>query len=253
MSNVGRVDCPSCGVPAQQVLLPCGFCGAYVQPPSGEGTAYTANTEEDGEVIAYRGFKVEWGVDGVPILFSPVFPQPWKPGGPAGDGWYTAECRFHGSRGGGVGGHDPAHHSQNADIKMQPPVVGCGGHPQAHGCGFYLSRTWAHALENGYHGYSERDPAVLAKCQIAGKVIAAMNGWRAQHVKLLTIYVPHELWKLGAELKAVYGPHGVEVDTAATMMMPGKGKDGHVEWCERCSAKMPKRSNVCGFCQHIHR
>lgn len=246
MADVGRVPCPSCGCPDQQVLLACGFCGAFVHPPDGREAAYTAEAAKEAEeLIGYRGFVITRNPARVN---SPVFRMVWTPGGDDGAGWYTAECnRLN------IDGVYAAHLSTAPLIENQPPVVGCGGHPQAHGCGFYLSRTWGHALENGYHGYSEENPRALAKCQIAGKVIAAQNGWRAQFVKILTLYVPHELWKLGAELKQEYGPHGVEIDVRATMVMPGRGQDGAILWCQRCSAKMPRRSQTCTHCGHTHR
>lgn len=279
--DTGRVPCPSCGCPGQPVEMRCGFCGQHVPTPAAATDALGSLKRTTETIIGYRGFKVMdaavtadpdgdysyngayWRQGAVPVLGSPVYGMLWHPGADDGSGWYVAIC--HGS-----GRRDHVAHGPHDDVRANPyyhgpdaikddgspdearwsPVKECGG--GGHGCGFYTSRTWAHALENGYHGYSEEAPHILARIQLAGKVIPATNGWRAQKVRLVELFVPHEMWKMGAALKDAYGPHGVTITVAATMVMPGSKADGAIEWCARCSAKMPKRSRTCDFCHHTH-
>jgi hypothetical protein len=228
-----KVPCPHCKCPDQHVGLQCGFCNTPIPVPrSAVAPDGTACVEE---VIGYRGWKIARTDDGV-RLCSPIFPMMWTPGE-----WMVAECH---SRAAMADDHRHAHD----DPGNWPPVKGCGG--GGHGCGFYAGRTREHLIQLGYGRYTQSDPSVIGRVQMQGKIIPAANGWRAQMCRTRTIYVPYELWELARDLKEAYGPHGVEVEVGATLVLPAEGEDA-IKWCKRCKAKM-SRDPRCGFCGHTH-
>lgn len=189
------------------------------------------------DVIGYKGFRIRQ-TDNGPRLQSPLFPVTFEPGE-----WMVAECRGHH---GLLPPDHPDYHGPLATDRAQwSPVKDCGGH----GCGFYAGRTWNHLVDMGYARYSADDPRIICKIQMQGKIIPATNGFRAQQVRPLVMYVPHELWRLGAELKNVYGPHGVELEMAATLVAAKAGTAEAVVWCAKCTAKL-KRSTTCHVCSH---
>lgn len=239
-----RVKCPNptCGFPEQHVGMRCEFCGEIVPMPrdmvAPDGTARVE------EVIGYRGWRIRRNPDGTPELHSPLFSLRWIPGQ-----WMVAECQGTGRARGANGEYIASSHGPDAaDAANWSPVKGCGG--AGHGCGFYAGRTREHLIELGYGSYSESDPHVIGRVQMAGKIIPATNGWRAQRCRPRTIYVPYEFWELGRDLREVYGPHGVEVELGTTIIMPREGADA-IQWCKRCSAKMG-RGTSCDFCGHTH-
>jgi hypothetical protein len=212
----------------------CGWCNTMIPLP--EEAAGTDGYKVE-EIIGYRGWKISYAEDGTPRLNSPLFPLIWEPGETM-----IAHCQSHSH-------HDPSsplYHGPDTDNRDQwSPVKGCGGN--GHGCGFYAGRTREHLIQLGYGKYNESDPRVIGKVQMSGKIIPATNGYRAQEVTPLEIYVPYELWKLAAALKDVYGPHGVTVTTEATLV-PAKGA---MDWCKKCGAKM-NRSPICPLCGYTH-
>ena len=230
--------CPSCKMPEQLVLLPSGFCGAKV--PAVTAADGTSNEGGKETLVAIKAFDVRMTDPAHPLLVSPVFDFSW----PSDVEWYKAECLGHQGR---ASFGEGRHHSGAEDILNIPPVKGCS---HGHGCGFYCPRTWDHALENAYHGnYTMENPRVLGKVTLAGKVIAAENGWRAGELRIDELYVPHELWQIGTALAKEYP--NVKVDTKATLLHERNDKIQR-EWCARCGAKMPKRSNVCAWCGNTH-
>lgn len=234
------VDCPSCGCPDQHIGLTCGFCNARIPEAAGVKSDGTATVEE---IIGYRGWQVVYS-DGLARLESPVVRGLlWEPGE-----WLTATC-LHSDRAGYKPGHPHYHGPDTADRSQWSPVKGCN-HP-GHGCGFYAARTREHLIGElgAYVRYSEHNPQVIGKVQMAGKIIPATNGWRAQRVRPRVIYVPPELWKIGRDLKDAYGPHGVEVEMAATLLMP---KD-EVRYCKKCKVKMADRTTTCSFCGTLNK
>lgn len=230
-----KATCPECKLRDQHCGMPCGFCGHDVPMPAGsvnpDGTA--ARVEE---IIGYRGWRITRAEDGTPRLSSPLFDAVWEPGE-----WMIATCQ---GRSGSTEDHGPADGIRAKELVS--PVKGCGGE-HAHGCGFYAGRTRDHLIKLGYGRYTEADPHVIGQVQMAGKIIFATNGFRAEKVRPRTIYVPFEMWKLAAELKAVYGPHGVEVECKATLVPDA----GARQWCDKCGGRMP-RSTKCPTCGHTH-
>ena len=248
-----KVSCPGCGCPDQHVGMPCGFCNKLVPVPA-EALAKDGTAKVE-EVIGWRAWQIV-RENGRPRLASPVVSgHVWQPGG-----WEIAEC--HGAHGTGtragrrsrssVAGN-LIHASDATSIELVPPVVGCGGSPQAHGCGFYAGRTHAHLISMHYGNYHLEDTPnpettkVIGKVQMAGKIIPATNGWRAQKVRPRVIYVPYEYWQLAADLKADYGPYGVEVDVATTIKLQAEGSD-LPQWCPHCTAAWQGRTTTCEVC-----
>jgi len=236
MDDKLRVTCPGCGCPEQHVGLRCGFCSQLVPVPAEAMT--DAGTAKVKEVIGWRAWTITRDENRRPRLKSPVVSgHVWQPGG-----WEVATCTRH-----------PEHGSHADDIKLVSPVVGCGGSPQAHGCGFYAGRTHAHLITLGYGNYGLQDTPnpettqVVGKVQMSGKIIPASNGWRAQKVRPRTIYVPYEYWQLAAELKEDYGPFGVEVDVATTVKLAAESSD-LPSWCPHCTAAWQGRASKCEVC-----
>ena len=201
------------------------------------------------EVIGYRAWNVRKLANGGAHLHSPVYTYVWTPGGRRptymsgeDDGWYWAECEGAGKV--GSGGHE--HRNDHPDPKMWVPVKDCGG--SFHGCGFYAGRTHAHLIDLGYAYYADHHPTVIGRIQMEGKVIPASNGFRAQKVRIQTIYVPHQFWELANALKKTYEPQGAEVELWTTIIAQDTP-----EWCKHCGAKMPPRTHMCGLCRYDHK
>jgi len=231
-----KVTCPGCGCPDQHVGLPCGFCSNIVPIPAEAMTA--AGTAKVKEVIGWRAWAITRDENERPRLTSPVVGNHvWLPGG-----WEVAECTRH-----------SYHGSHAEDIEKVSPVVGCGGGPQAHGCGFYAGRTHAHLIGMGYGRYgledtpNPRTTKVIGQVQMSGKIIPASNGWRAQKVRPRVIYVPYEYWQLAADLKEDYGPYGVEVDVGTTVKLQAESSD-IPRWCPHCTAAWQGRVSRCEVC-----
>lgn len=240
MADDLTATCPGCGCPGQRVGLNCGFCAAKIPLPNvnADGTAVVK------EVIGFRGWAISFDLGrDKPRLKSPTMRgYVWEPGQ-----WMIAECVSH------YGLLDPTdwpsayHGPLAADPAYQSPVKECGG-TGGHGCGFYAARDRSHLVGalSVYTHYTADNPSVIGQVQMAGKIIFATNGFRAQRVRPRTIYVPHELWELGRDLKKEYGPHGVVIDMAATVLPESR------KWCERCSAAMKPKTLDCDFCGHHH-
>jgi hypothetical protein len=225
MNDQPRNECPNCKCPDQLAGLSCGFCRTTIPMPTGALSKGAVNGAE--RLIGWKGMRVRNG-----LLVPPMYDQdgPWVPGE-----WNVATCN-----GRDNDGMPECHHADNDNLDYVPPVKACM-------CGYYSGRTREHQITLGYARYTVDDPTVLVECQVAGKVIPASNGWRAQKMRPLRIHVPHELWKVGAQLKASYAPAGVETIMGTTMILP---KDAAPEWCPKCSARWIDRGVVCGFCSY---
>jgi len=269
MSDTLKRDCPHCGCPDQWVDLPCGMCNRHVEPERG------VNIDQHGaamvkEVIGWRAYNIERErngvstaelhaalalmpdqdeaaahagrmlVSGVPILYSPVYRMRWAPGVE----WYFAECEGTGSP---TFQDDPEfqHRNDHHNPARVIPARECNG--GGHGCGFYAGRTHAHMLSLGYCASGN---TVMARIQMQGKIIPATNGFRAQQVKILDLLVPFEEWELARDLKAVYGPYGVNVKCEQTRI---HAKGTIPDWCDHCKAKMNPRSATCPLCGYVHK
>jgi hypothetical protein len=222
--------------------MPCGFCGDNL-PEDGLNVDGTIQVTE---ILAYKGLNVVRQSDGTPMLFSPVFGTAWVPGV-----WATAGCGGEGKTGLYTDPTHPGYHGPGAlhadgfpCRERWSPVKTCG-------CGFYAGRTHAHLIGLGYANYTVDSPSIVAQVELQGKIIPASNGWRAQQMRPRVLYVPFELWELGRDLKATWGPHGVEIQMAATTLVPKTGEQA-IPYCVKCGAQMRKRTIRCGFCKHTH-
>ena len=227
--NVPRNTCPKCGCPDQIAGLQCGFCRSEIPYPKDAVSKGVLVQNE--KPIGWKGMSVTpFG-----LLIPPMYTQDgtFTPGK-----WMVATC--------GGRGYDPTlptcHHPDNPDFDYQPPVK----KPQDCMCGYYSGRTREHQITLGYARYTLDHPTVLVELELAGKIVPASNGWRAQKVRPKTIHVPHELWKVGAALKASYGGDA-EVVMGTTMILP---KTDTPEWCPKCTAAWNSRGVACGFCQY---
>ncbi len=236
-------DCPNCKIPGQHVGMACGFC-SHMVPMSGTDVAPDGSARVE-EVIGFRAWRVATTENG-PRLKSPLFDLTWEP-----HEWMTAYC--------GSGGHENhvdgcnphnGHGPGASDPALWSPVKNCGGE-YGHGCGFYAGRTREHLIKLGYGNYTTHSPSVIGQVQMAGKIIPATNGWRAQKCRARHIYVPHEFWELARDLRAVYGSDDCTVELGATLVLPKSGAAGAIEWCAKCKAKMG-RNPTCPFCGHTH-
>jgi hypothetical protein len=202
-------------------------------------------------VLGFRGWRVDvnYAGPGKPRLISPTIGEVvWNPGE-----WMIAECH-----GVGEGSPDPMsayyNHQYHGPLATDPgmisPVKDCGG-DFAHGCGFYAARDRAHLVSrlHAYTTYSPERPQVIGQVQMAGKIIFATNGFRAQRVRPRVIFVPYEAHKLGTALKREYGPYGVEIQMGTTSIMPAEGI-GARKWCDRCKARLKNRTLICEYCGH---
>ncbi len=226
--NVPRNTCPNCSCPDQVAGLPCGFCRTDIPYPAGAVRAGVMIQAD--KPIGWKGMRVT----AAGLLIPPMYSQdgPFTPGE-----WMVATCN-----GGEFDGTPECHHPDNPDFNYQPPVK----RPRDCMCGYYSGRTREHQITLGYARYTLDDPTVLVELELAGKIVPASNGWRAQKVRPLRIHVPHELWQVGAKLKAQYAGHA-EVIMGTTMILP---KTDTPEWCPKCKAKWDSRGVVCGFCSY---
>jgi hypothetical protein len=249
-----KAACGSCGCPGQHIGLPCGWCQVVVSKP---GSMRLDGTARVTEVFGYRGWEISGEGESI-RLASPIQRTiRWEPGQ-----WLMAECSKYGALRTTVYmtpdpfTPDPTipgyHGSQAPDKANWSPVKGCGG-PTGHGCGFYSARTREHLVGTlgEYVRYSEGRPMVIGKVRLAGKIILATNGFRAQKVRPVEIYVPFECWEIARDLKVVYEPHGVVVKLETTVVLPADG-NGAMRWCSKCRAKM-NRTAVCGSCGYKHK
>lgn len=235
--DLTTADCPSCRCPAQPIGLICGFCGTTIPVPASSLTAQGTMAKE---VVGYRGWLLDNTDPEHPRLRSPMVTKLlWTPEGDDGEGWLTASCLYH-----------PHHNANSPDPHYHSPVKDCN--PGSHGCGFYAGRTRQHLIDLGYGAYTEGNPKIVGKVQMAGKVFPATNGWRAQYVRPHTLYVPHEAWRIAAKLKIDYAPFGVEVVVNDHQVMPAPGTEGAIDWCVKCKSRMPKRTRLCPTCGHNH-
>lgn len=231
MSDPLKATCGSCSLPDQHIGLPCGYCQATVSKP---GSMRLDGTAKVDEVFGYRGWEI-WGSGEDIRLSSPIQRTiKWEPGQ-----WMMAECSKYGALkhssiymlsnppDPGIPGY---HGSLAPDKANWSPVKGCGG-TGGHGCGFYAARTREHLVGTlgEYVRYSEGRPVVIGKVRMAGKIILATNGFRAQKVRPVTIYCPFELWEIARDLKLVYEPHGVEVKLETTVVLPRTNRGENLE------------------------
>lgn len=232
------MECPHCHCPLfgqsprDQCGLDCPFCGK----PIGE---MSEDVEKPGPLIGWRGLRVHREASGVVRLYSPVFPLCWEPGVDV-----EAVCA-----------HAPGVH--NHTMRADEINDGVGAPYPPCSCGFYAGRTRDHLVAMGYQA---TDPFnvqnVLVEVLQWGKVVVATNGFRAQHCRLIRVYVPDAAWKLAKEIEAEYGPHGVEVVLDDTLNLP---RAIVPEWCEECGTSLERtkgkqdtRDLRCGFCGHYN-
>lgn len=83
-------------------------------------------------------------------------------------------------------------------------------------CGIYAARSRSHLVALGYAGYlsNEAYPAVIGEVALAGVVIPAVKGFRAERARPLRLFVPHQTWELVRPLAAAYS---VPVELANTL------------------------------------
>lgn len=246
MADVVTTKCPACGCPDQRVSLNCGFCGAHVPVPA--DALNPDGTVRVEEVLGYRGWTVDFSLGRHrPRLASPTMSRApvWEPGQ-----WMIADCMSFGRMNHMTPADANYHGADHPDPDRWCPTNHAHG---GHGCGFYAARDRAHLVGKlpQYTHYTPESPVVIGQVQMAGKIIFASNGFRAQRVRPRVIYVPHEAWELGRDLKAEYGPHDVKIEMSTTSIMPAKGA-GAIKWCQKCGAKMTPRSLTCDFCSHTH-
>lgn len=227
------MECPKCKFPLAGVSVgrdawgggdTCPWCQADL-------SGLTDEDAPQGEIIGWRGVAVR-DVKGRPRIFSPqVARLRWDPG-------ETMVATCHGVP------LDQCPHRLAGD---KAPMTTCS-------CGFYAARTRDHLLGLGYNRYSTPDDPDHVLCEVAqwGRVVIASNGFRAEKVKLVRIYVPSDgiAWKRAALLKEDYGPFGVEVVMADTLNLP---KGIIPKWCAACGAQMTRKDSLeCEFCGHYN-
>jgi hypothetical protein len=231
--------CPHCKCPLAGSIAEgddgrvCPFCGKSIMNVVADGV-------REGEIIGWRGVMIRGGTDADqsrPRIWSPVCPIMWAPGA-------TMEATCHGV---------PLARCPHRLAGDKAPHAGCS-------CGFYAGRTREHLMNMGYQTYSTPDNPDHVLCEVAqwGRVMVASNGFRAQNVRLLRIYVPSDgsAWRIATMLDEDYGKHGTEIVLADTLnKIVGKVP----EWCEACYSRM-KRPGVqgnedtlrCKFCGHVN-
>jgi hypothetical protein len=119
------------------------------------------------EIVAFRGWLLDTGWRRVDLVsLDGEFPWPT-------DAWTVAECPH-----------------------------GCGEIPgERCRCGIYAARDRAHLHRIGYMG--ERAD-VVGEVGLAGKVIPAALGWRAEKARVRRLWVPHVLWEHAPALQRAY-------------------------------------------------
>lgn len=87
-------------------------------------------------------------------------------------------------------------------------------------CGFYAAISREHLISlNTYHLYDVdySVPKCIGQVALAGKVIPGTQGWKAQQVWPVKLYVPYEFWRLVKPLEAAYN---IPVELARTLEKP---------------------------------
>jgi len=72
-------------------------------------------------------------------------------------------------------------------------------------CGIYSARDWNHLVSINYNRYSDESIRVVGKVGLAGKVIPASQGFRAEKARVIELWVPHISWRLVKPLQERYG------------------------------------------------
>lgn len=72
-------------------------------------------------------------------------------------------------------------------------------------CGWYAAVSREHLVSLGYNRYTSSDLRVIGEVGMAGKVIRATQGWRAERVRPVRLYLPYEKWQLARVLEDTYG------------------------------------------------
>jgi hypothetical protein len=75
-------------------------------------------------------------------------------------------------------------------------------------CGLYAARDLHHLVELGYNTYPVRtageEMAIIGEVEMAGKIVLATNGYRAQRARPKTLLVPHAYWRFAEPLRRNY-------------------------------------------------
>ncbi len=196
--------------------------------PPGSRSSLEATTAADrapdvaGSMVGWRAWRVGQSDTGV-WLASVTCDYAWSPGR-----WNLAECW--------------------RTAPHVAPAEGCT-------CGFYAARSREHLLATEYGLYSvhaqdgwQRLPKVIGEVEFAGKVIPAVNGFRAMRARPRRILVPYEFHRFVKPLRLAYRG-AAEVELANTLLLPLARTPG---WCLGCGVLLPKRQLRCCVCGHDH-
>jgi hypothetical protein len=125
------------------------------------------------EVVGWRAWRLQHRHPRVPVLCSLVHANVWPT-----DAWMVADC----------GGYHT------------PPGEHCR-------CGIYAARSHQQLVELGYaacQSTSGRLVQVIGEVGLAGRVVVAEQGFRAERARPRRLWVPYAAWELVASLRAVY-------------------------------------------------
>lgn len=162
--------------------------------------------EQLGEVIGWRA----WYIVDTPVgprlkslgSGGPISNTEWMPGNIE-----VAECP-----------HGLGHRvGNNVPFDEQVPVGSCS-------CGFYAAVSREHLISlNHYHLYDidHGRPKCIGQIAMSGKVIPGTQGWKAQEVWPVKLYVPFEFWRYVKPLQEAYG---IPVELSRTLEDPSKIK-----------------------------
>lgn len=71
-------------------------------------------------------------------------------------------------------------------------------------CGIYAARDLEHLVHLGYNDDEDYDLVAIGEVGLAGKVIPAEQGWRAEKARPIHLLVPYEHWQLARPLSLTY-------------------------------------------------
>lgn len=142
-----------------------------------------------GEVLGWRAWYIVETEAGVRLKSlgsgGPISNTVWMPGNIE-----IAECP----------NHEEHRIGNGVPFDQQVPVEGCS-------CGFYSAISREHLISlNHYHLYDIDHglPKCIGQVACSGKVIPGTQGWKAQEVWPVHLYVPYEFWRFVKPLKEAY-------------------------------------------------